>query len=78
MLGKTMHPIFVAEGAGGAIPIRFVSAATWPALQAELDPPARAFAAAADFEAKPGRYLALPAADGALAGVLFGIENADA
>lgn len=78
MLGKTMHPILVAEGAGGAIPIRFVSAATWPALQAELDPPARAFAAAAGFEAKPGRYLALPAADGALAGVLFGIENADA
>ncbi|MBV6488892.1 MAG: cytosol aminopeptidase [Pseudorhodoplanes sp.] len=73
-----MHPIFVAEGAERAIPIRFVSAATWPAMQNDLDPPARAFAAAAGFEARPGRHLVLPTADGALAAILFGIENEDA
>src|SRR5262249_10842214 len=29
------------------------------------------------FEPMPGRHLLLPAADGGLAGVLFGLENAD-
>ena len=32
---------------------------------------------AAGYEPKPGRYLVVPAADGKLAGVLFGLETAD-
>jgi leucyl aminopeptidase len=72
-----MHPIFTT-GAEKAIPITFVTAATWPDLKDKLDAPARAFAAAARFEPKAGRHLLLPAADGSIAGVLFGLENADA
>ena len=41
-------------------------------------PPARQFALANDFAAKPGKCLILPAADGQIAQVLFGLEEADA
>src|SRR5579875_3414195 len=37
----------------------------------------RAFVRAAGFEPKPGRHLVVPAPDGRLAGVLFGLETAD-
>jgi leucyl aminopeptidase len=72
-----MHPVFVARGAAPAVPITFVTAADWPQHRAQLDAPARAFAEAAGFEPKAGRHLLLPAADGRLAGVLFGLEAAD-
>jgi leucyl aminopeptidase len=72
-----MHSIFTTE-AGKAVPITFVTAATWPDLGGRLDAPARAFAAAANFKPKAGRHLLLPTADGAIACVLFGLENADA
>ena len=72
-----MHPVFVARGAAPAVPITFVTAADWPQHRAQLDAPARAFAEAAGFEPKAGRHLLLPAADGGLAGVLFGLEAAD-
>jgi leucyl aminopeptidase len=71
-----MHPAFLARGAA-AVPITFVTAATWPQQRAQLDAQARAYTEAAGFEPKPSRHLLLPAADGGLAGVLFGLEDAD-
>ncbi|WP_246102041.1 leucyl aminopeptidase family protein [Methylobacterium terricola] len=58
----------------GAVPIRCVDAAGWPAVAAELPPLAAAFATASGFEAKPGRIALLPGPDGTLATVLFGVE----
>jgi len=60
-----------------ATPITFVTKATWDAIRGELPAPARQFAAANDFAAKPGKLLVLPAADGGIAQVLFGLEDAD-
>jgi len=71
-----MHPIFAAPG-GTAVPIRCVTPSTWAAVRAGLDPPARAFADAAGFEPRGGRHLLLPAPDGGLAGVLFGLDAED-
>jgi hypothetical protein len=50
-----MHPVFIATGAAPAIPIWFVTGATWPALRVALEPGARGFVDAAGFEPKPGR-----------------------
>jgi leucyl aminopeptidase len=72
-----MHPVFAAAGTG-SIPIWFVTAASWPEIQARLDPRARAFTASAGFEPKPGRTLALPGPDGAVTDVLFGLEGESA
>jgi len=72
-----MHPAFVTPGAAPAVPVWFVTGATWPALREALEPGARAFADAAGFEAKPGRHLLLPGKADGLAGVLFGLETAD-
>ncbi len=55
--------------------ITFASKSTWDAVSATLPATARRFAAANTFTAKPGQYLALPADDGSLAHVLFGIED---
>src|SRR5262245_54202858 len=72
-----MHPVFVPRSEAAApIPIWFVTAATDDAVRRKLDPAARAFAAAAAFEAKAGRHLLLPGADG-VAGVLFGVDAPD-
>jgi len=71
-----MHPIFASPGDSSA-PIRFVTAATFDKATEIVDDRERIFLHAAGFEPKPGRYLAVPAADGKLAGVLFGLENAD-
>ncbi|MDI2107402.1 leucyl aminopeptidase family protein [Bradyrhizobium sp. Mp64] len=60
-----------------ATPITFVTKATWDAIRGELPAPARQFSAANDFAAKPGKSLVLPAADGGIAQVLFGLEDAD-
>jgi len=54
-----------------------VTAATWAERRARLDPQTSAFADASAFEPRPGRHLLLPGADGALAGALFALENAD-
>jgi leucyl aminopeptidase len=72
-----MHPAFLARGAKPTVPVTFVTAATWPHHRSQLDAPSRAFAEAAGFEPKPGRHLLLPGTDGALAAVLFALENAD-
>ena len=70
-----MHPSFADSGRKPAIPIWFATKTTWPDIRNNLAPQATAFADAAGFEPKPGRHLALPAADGTLAAVLFGIED---
>ncbi|MEA3023713.1 MAG: leucyl aminopeptidase [Alphaproteobacteria bacterium] len=71
-----MHPILVPPGAA-TVPVRFVTPATWADIRGGLDAPARAFADAAGFEPRAGRHLLLPAPDGGLAGVLFGLDAED-
>jgi leucyl aminopeptidase len=73
-----MHPAFATSGAAPAIPIWFVTAATWPALRVALEPGARAFVDAAGFEPKPGRHLLLPGKGEGLGGALFGLEGEEA
>lgn len=73
-----MHPAYVRRGeAASAIPIWFVTPATYPEVLARLPASAQAFAAAASFEPQAARHLLLPAPDGALAGVLFALEAPD-
>jgi leucyl aminopeptidase len=70
--------VFLTPGsATRPVPVTFVTAATWRELRDRLDARSRAFADAAGFAPGAGRHLLLPAADGALAGVLFGLEDAD-
>ncbi len=71
-----MPSVFETAPAASAIPITFVTKATWEAIQAELSAQARQFALANGFAAKPGACLTLPAADGRIARVLFGLEDA--
>src|SRR5437588_148283 len=78
MLDSSLVPVFLAPGeVARPIPVTFVDAATWPLSRMRLDPAAAAFAETAGFEPRPGRHLLLPAPDGRLAGVLFGLEPAD-
>src|SRR6476619_509346 len=71
-----MHPVFVSAGKKTqATPIWFVHSGILDSIQKEIGERARAFVATAGFEAKAGRLLLLPAGDGKLAGVLFGIEK---
>ena len=72
-----MHPIFFPRGEVAAVPVTFVTPATWGEVRPVLDTRARTFADAAGFEPKPGRHLLLPGPDGGLAGVLFALEAAD-
>jgi leucyl aminopeptidase len=72
-----MHPIFASVGKTQAIPIWFVHAGNFDSVRKELGERERTFVTAAAFEAKPGRLLLLPTADGKLAGVLYGIEAPD-
>jgi leucyl aminopeptidase len=65
----------VFETSSTAIPITFVTKSGWDAVREGLPPLQRQFAAANNFAAKPGAYLALPAPDGAIAGVLFALED---
>jgi leucyl aminopeptidase len=67
-----------AAPTANAVPITFVTKKTWDAVRAELAAPAAAFAEAAGFDASAGQLQLLPDAQGGLAGVLFGLENADA
>ena len=72
-----MHPIFARANEGQPVPILFVTAATFDKAIEAVDERERTFLRAAGFAPKPGRYLAMPTADGKLAGILFGLENAD-
>ncbi|MGD0149174.1 MAG: leucyl aminopeptidase family protein, partial [Xanthobacteraceae bacterium] len=71
-----MDQVFVSGGTADAVPIWFVTAATYADVRARLDAEARAFADAAGFEPKAARHLLLPG-KGGLGGVLFGIEATD-
>jgi leucyl aminopeptidase len=73
-----MPSVFETAPAAPAIPITFATKATWDAIRDGLAPPSRQFALAHDFTAKPGKCLILPSADGQIAQVLFGLEDADA
>jgi leucyl aminopeptidase len=70
-----MHSVFETAPAPSAIPITFATGASWDAICADLPGEARRFAKANGFVAKPGACLALPAADGQIAQVLFGLEE---
>jgi leucyl aminopeptidase len=70
-----MHPQFAAAAERRGTPIWFVHADNAEAVLKAFGDRERAFAAAAGFEAKPGKLLLLPKLDGGLAGVLFGIER---
>lgn len=59
-----------------ALPIHLVTPADLPALRARLAPAQQQWLQASGFDASPGRVLLLPAADGALAGVLAGVDTA--
>ncbi len=70
-----MHPIFSKAGEALSVPILFVNAATFNKTIDIIDDRERTFVRASGFEPKPGRHLIVPAGDGELAGVLFGIEQ---
>jgi leucyl aminopeptidase len=70
-----MHSVFETAPAAPAIPITFATKATWEAISAELPAPARQFALASGFTARPGKCLILPTADGQIAQVIFGLEE---
>ena len=70
-----MPPVLETTPAASPIPIMFATKSTWERVQADLPAPARQFALANGFAAKPGACLILPAADGTIAQVLFGLED---
>jgi leucyl aminopeptidase len=71
-----MHPVFETAPTTSVIPITFATKSTWEAIRDDLPAQARQFALANDFAAKPSACLPLPAADGQIAQVLFGLEDA--
>ena len=70
------HPLLAPSDAE-AVPIRLVTVANWPEIEAALAEPARAYARASGFEPKPGTFGLIPAADGRLAAILFGVDATD-
>jgi leucyl aminopeptidase len=70
-----MPSVFETAPAPSAIPITFATKATWNSICAGLAAPARQFAQANGFAAKPGACLTLPSADGKIAQVVFGLED---
>ncbi|UTD27424.1 M17 family metallopeptidase [Bradyrhizobium sp. WD16] len=68
---------FFAPRTEPATPITLATKSSWEAIRGKLAPAGRAFAEASGFAAKPGQYLALPGTDGAIAEILFGLEEAD-
>ena len=71
-----MPSVFETAPNASAIPITFATKATWEAISTGLPAPIRQFALANGFAAKPGACLTLPSADGQIAQVLFGLEDA--
>ncbi|HEX3859412.1 MAG TPA: leucyl aminopeptidase family protein [Pseudolabrys sp.] len=72
-----MHPVYASVGKTQATPIWFVTTDTLDGVLKQLGEAERAFARSAGFEPKPGRQLLLATTDGALSGVLFGLEKPD-
>ncbi|MBJ7407880.1 MAG: leucyl aminopeptidase family protein [Bradyrhizobium sp.] len=65
----------VFETSPTATSITFITKSTWDRVVETLAPAQRKFVGASAFAAKPGSYLALPAPDGTIAQVLFGLED---
>jgi leucyl aminopeptidase len=61
-----------------ATPVWLVSAENWPTVKSTIGADAAAFAERCGFQPKAGRMQLLPAEAGALAGVLFGVDEANA
>jgi leucyl aminopeptidase len=72
----SMPSVLETLPSASSIPITFATRATWDAICKELPGEARQFALANGFAAKPGACLTLPAADGSIAQVVFGLEEA--
>jgi leucyl aminopeptidase len=70
-----MPAVFETAPAAAAIPITFATKANWDAIKAALPAEARQFADANGFAAKAGKCLILPAADGAITQVIFGVDE---
>ena len=70
-----MHSVFEVAPVAHAIPITFVTKATWDAISSDLPAEARRFAKANGFSAKPGACLTLPTGEGDVAQVLFGLDG---
>ena len=66
---------FATASAASAIPIAFASTANWDAISKTLSAEGQRFAAATGFAAKPGKCLLVPSPDGAIAQVIFGVEE---
>ncbi|MGN6311849.1 MAG: leucyl aminopeptidase family protein [Xanthobacteraceae bacterium] len=71
-----MHDAFETNAATSAIPIHFVTPSTWDTIASALSEPACRFAQAQGFTGKAGKCLVLPAADGTIEAVLFGLHEA--
>lgn len=63
------------DRAGAAIPVHAVRASEWEAFAAARADSLRKFAAAHDFRGQQGRILLVPATDGAIERVLFGLGD---
>jgi leucyl aminopeptidase len=61
-----------------ATPVWLVSAENWPTVKSAIGAAAAAFAEHCGFQPKAGRMQLLPGEAGALAGVLFGVDEANA
>jgi leucyl aminopeptidase len=61
-----------------ATPVWLVSAENWPSVKSSIGAAAAAFAEHCGFQPKAGRLQLLPGEAGAFAGVLFGIDEANA
>ena len=72
-----MHPLFANASEARGTPIWFIHAGNAETVLKGFGERERNFAAAAGFEAKPGKLLLIPALDGRLAGVLYGLEKPD-
>ncbi|HVV40369.1 MAG TPA: leucyl aminopeptidase family protein [Nitrobacter sp.] len=70
-----MHSAFATTPSESATPITFATKSTWDSVRAALPEPARRFARDSGFAAKAGEYLALPATDGRIAQILFGLGD---
>ena len=71
-----MHPVFETAPATPGISIRFATKTTWEAIRDNLSASEKNFALANGFAAKPGKCLILPAADGQISQVIFGLDDA--
>jgi len=69
-----MHPVFASAGKTQATPIWFVHVGNFDSVCKDIGERGRTFVAAAGFEPKASRLVLLPAKDGTVDGVLFGLE----